>query len=54
MDQHRVVRVGIAKGAHSTVAPSGCDKTEKASDASNQDQKEVDRDSISSDKEITE
>jgi CBS domain containing-hemolysin-like protein len=51
MDQHRVARVSIAKGARSTEDPSDYDETENACEASKQDHKEADKNSIHSEKE---
>jgi CBS domain containing-hemolysin-like protein len=54
MDQHRVARLSIAKGAPPTEDPSDYDKTENASETSKQDHKESDKDGIRSEKEIKE
>lgn len=54
MDQHRVARVSIAKGALSTEDPINHDKQENSCETSKQDHKGTDKDSIRSAKEIKE
>lgn len=54
MDQHRVARVSVAKGAPSTQDLSNSDKTESACETSKQEQKETDKESIRTEKEIKE
>ncbi|MFC2161221.1 hemolysin family protein [Acidobacteriota bacterium] len=54
MDQHRVARVSIAKGASSTEDPSEYNRTEISCKSSKQDHYEADKNSFRSGKEIKE